>query len=124
MAENVLIGGGESEFVLSLDLNFMLHEWNVKPYWLLLWLGTTLYLNLFFVVVFLSCLLSHFLSSLTCVFSVSSFPLYFFNCLCAVLCCPVNIYPKDAVVIEAQKKGKFGSYAALLCLLLASETVR
>jgi hypothetical protein len=59
----------------------------------------------------------HALSYLTWVFSVSSFPLSFFNCLCAVLRCPVNIYPKDAVVIEAQKKGKFGSYAAPLCLL-------
>lgn len=111
-------------FVLSLDLNFMLCEWNVKQYWLLLWIVTTLYLNLVCVVLFLSYLLSHSLSYLTWVFSVSSFPLSFFNCLCAVLRCPVNIYPKDAVVIEAQKKGKFGSYAALLCLLLASETVR
>jgi len=28
------------------------------------------------------------------------------------------------MVIEAQKKGKFGSYSALLFFLLASETVR
>lgn len=102
----------------------ILCAWNVKQYWLLLWVGTTLYLNFICRVLFLSYLLSHSLSHLTWVFSVSSFPLSFFNCFCAVLCCPVNIYPKDTVVIEARKKGKFGSYSALLCLLLASETVR
>jgi hypothetical protein len=117
----VLIGGGESEYFIGPELHVVRMECKTVLAAPMFRYHTVLKSFLCCCIPFLSPVT---LSYLTWVFSVSSFPLSFFNCLCAVLRCPVNIYPKDAVVIEAQKKGKFGSYAALLCLLLASETVR
>lgn len=65
----------------------------------------------------LCCFIPNLISFLTLLFNMGFFclffPFVFFNCLCAVLRCPVNIYPRDSMVIEAQKKGKFGSYSAL-----------
>lgn len=104
------VGGNLRSFFPWLNLMYI----NMACWLPLLWVATTLYWSVICVVLFqpLSPFLLSFLFNMgfLCLF----FPfVFFFNCLCAVLRCPVNIYPRDTMVIEAQKKGKFGSYSAL-----------